>query len=439
MSKLTYIQKLAVISLLHFLVSLFCIQLIAQNKYNKIALINAITHIGNGKIIQQGIVVINKNKIELVDKYANVKLNEKEFDTIIDLKGAHLYPGLINTNNVLGLHDAEAVRATRDFSDVGEMNPHVRALIAYNTDNQIVPTIKTNGILYTQVTPRGGLISGSSSIMALEGWNWEDAVLRADDGIHLNFPKKQTVFYSEDEAPAKNQNKKYEEEINQLNLFFTNAKAYSFSNVNQEQNLRFESMRGIFAGTQNLYVHADKQKDILLAIHFAKVYGIQKIVIVGGKEAYKITKELKQNKIPVMLNRVNDLPDNSDDDVDLVYKMPYLLQKDSVLFCLQLEGDMEAMQSRNLPFNAGHAVGYGLSEEAALRAITLNVAKILGLDDLIGSIEVGKLATLVVSKGNILDIKTNEITLALIAGQFVKLSNRQNDLYQQYKNKYRIK
>jgi len=439
MSKLTYIQKLTVLSLLHLLLSILCLQLNAQNKYNKIALLNATAHIGNGKVIQQSIVVVNKNKIELVDDISRIKINPKEYDTIIDLKGSHLYPGLINTNNVLGLHDAESVRATRDFSDVGEMNPHVRALIAYNTDNQIVPTIKTNGILYTQVTPRGGLISGSSSIMALEGWNWEDAVLKADDGIHLNFPKKQIVIYSEDEAPAKNQNKKYEEELNQLNLFFTNAKAYSLTNVNQEQNLRFEAMRGIFAGTQNLYLHADKQKDILLAIQFAKAYGIQKMVIVGGKEAYKITKELKQNKIPVMLNRVNDLPDNTDDDVDLVYKIPSLLQKDSILFCLQLEGDMEAMQSRNLPFNAGHAVAYGLSEEAALSAITLNAAKILGLDTLIGSIEVGKLATLVVSKGNILDIKSNEITLALIAGQFVKLSNRQNDLYQQYKNKYRIK
>lgn len=439
MSKVNYIQKRKVVSLLHLLVSLLCFQLNAQTKYNKIALLNATAHLGNGRIIQQSMVIINKDKIELVDTYANVKFNAKELDTIIDLKGSHLYPGLINTNNVLGLHDAEAVRATRDFSDVGEMNPHVRALIAYNTDNQIVPTIKTNGILYTQVTPRGGLIPGSSSIMALEGWNWEDAVLKADDGIHINFPKKQTVIYVDDEASSKNQNKKYDEEMNQLNSFFTDAKAYSLSNSNNEQNLRFEAMRGIFLGKQNLYLHADKQKDILLSIQFAKSYGIQKIVIVGGKEAYKITKELKQNKIPVMLNRINDLPDNTDDEIDLVYKMPAMLQKDSILFCLQLEGDMEAMQSRNLPFNAGHAVAYGLSEEAALSAITLNAARILAIDELVGSIEVGKLATLVVSKGNILDIKSNEITLALIEGQFVKLTNKQSDLYQKYKNKYRIK
>ncbi len=439
MNKLTYMQKLTVISLLHLLLSLFCFSLNAQTKYNKIALVNATAHIGNGKIIQQSAVLINNGKIEMVGDINSIKINSKDFDTIIDLKGSHLYPGLINTNNVLGLHDAEAVRATRDVSDVGELNPHIRALIAYNTDNQIVPTIKTNGILYTQVTPIGGLISGSSSIMALEGWNWEDAVLKADDGIHLNFPKKQVVIYSEHETPTKNQNKKYEDEINQLQTFFTNSKAYCASTNNQEKNLRFEAMRGIFAGTQNLYLHADKQKDILLAIQFAKSYSIQKMVIVGGKEAYKITKELKQNKVSVILNRVNDLPDNVDDDVDLIYKMPALLQRDSILFCLQLEGDMEAMQSRNLPFNAGHAVAYGLSEEDALSSITLNAAKILGVQELIGSIEVGKLATLVVSKGNILDIRSNEITVALIAGQFVKLTNKQNDLYQQYKNKYRIK
>jgi imidazolonepropionase-like amidohydrolase len=162
-------------------------------------------------------------------------------------------------------------------------------------------------------------------------------------------------------------------------------------------------------------------------------------VIVGGKESYKITSELKKNNIPIMLNRVNDLPDNTDDDVDLIYRLPYLLQKDSILFCLQLEGDMEAMQSRNLPFNAGSASAYGLTKEQALASISYNAAKILGVDNLIGTLEEGKLASLIASNGDILDIKSNNIVLAYIAGKPVNLTNKQTELYIKYKTKYGIK
>jgi imidazolonepropionase-like amidohydrolase len=411
----------------------------AQKNYTHIALLNATAHIGNGKVIDGSLVVINKDKIETVSETKGLRLDYKSFDTVIDLAGKHIYPGLINANNVLGLHDAEAVRATVDFQEVGSINPHVRALIAYNADNRIVPTIKTNGVLYTQVTPRGGLISGSSSVMALEGWNWEDAVLKADDGIHLNFPRMITMKWSEEEGLTKNANKKYTDEINYLAKFFADAKAYCNTPDVTEKNLRFEAMRPVLNGTANLYLHTDKAKDILSAINFCQKFNIKKPVIVGGKESYKITADLKKNKIPVMLNRVNDLPDNTDDNVDIIYSLPYLLQKDSVLFCLQLEGDMEAMQSRNLSFNAGETVAYGLTKEQALAAITSNVAVILGIDQSIGTIEEGKLASLVISNGDILDIKTNNIILAYIAGKKVNLTNQQTELYLKYKNKYGIK
>ena len=183
----------------------------SQKKYQHIALINATAHIGNGKVIESSLVVIKEDKIETVSDIKGIRLSYASFDTVIDLSGKHMYPALINTDNVLGLHDAEAVRATRDFSEVGFINPHVRALIAYNTDNLIIPTVKTNGVLYTQATPRGGLISGQSSVMALEGWNWEDAVLKADDGVHLNFPVMTTHKWTEEEGLSKSANKKYQD------------------------------------------------------------------------------------------------------------------------------------------------------------------------------------------------------------------------------------
>jgi len=411
----------------------------AQKVYTHIALINATAHIGNGKVIENSLIVINKDKIETVSSVKGIKLNYSAYDTIIDLTDKHVYPAIINANNILGLHDAESVRATRDFSEVGNINPHIRSLIAYNTDNLIIPTIKTNGVLYTQCTPREGLISGSSSIMALEGWNWEDAVLKADDGIHLNFPAMiQRKRDSEDEVTTQ-VNKKYTDQLNYLTKFFNDARSYCNTPVIIEKNIRFEAMRPVFKGTANLYVHVDKAKDILTAINFCIKENIKKPVLVGAKESYKVIKEIKKNNIPVMLNRVHDLPDRNDDNVDISYSIPYLLQKDSVLFCLQLEGDMEAMQSRNLPFNAGTAVTYGLTKEQALQSITLNAAKILRIDDKLGSIEEGKISSLVVSDGDILDMKTNNIILAYIAGKPINLSNRQTELYLKYKTKYGIK
>ena len=418
---------------------LTCLSLSSQKKYTHIAFINATAHIGNGKIIESSLIAINNNKIETVSETKGLKLNYKNYDTVIDLTGKHIYPALINTNNILGLHDAEAVRATLDFNEVGLINPHVRSLIAFNTDNIIIPTVKTNGILYTQVTPRGGLISGSSSLMALEGWNWEDAVLKADDGIHINFPKMQERKWTEENGVVTSQNKKYVDDINYLTTFFTNAQAYCKSPTSAEKNLRFESMRNIFDDKANLNLHANTVKDLLAVINFSKKFNIKKPVIVGGKESYKITSELKKNNIPIMLNRINDLPDNADDDVDLIYRLPYLLQKDSILFCIQLEGDMEAMQSRNLPFNAGSAAAYGLTKEQALASISYNAAKILGVDNLIGTLEEGKLASLIASNGDILDIKSNNIVLAYIAGKPVNLTNKQTELYIKYKTKYGIK
>jgi hypothetical protein len=412
---------------------------VAQRTYTHIALLNATAHIGNGQVIDGSLVVINKDRIETVAPAMGLKLDNRAFDTVINLSGKHIYPALINCNNVLGLHDAEAVRATVDFAEVGQVNPHVRSLIAYNTDNLIIPTVKTNGVLYTQATPRGGLISGSSSIMALEGWNWEDAAVKADDGIHLNFPRVVIRRNTgNDEATLKNALKKYTDEMNNLGKFFNDAKAYCQEPVT-EINIRFEAMRAVFAGNANLYVHADKVKDLLRAIEFIKHFEIKKPVIVGGKESYKVTAELRRNHIPVMLGRINDLPDYIGDDVDIVNRLPGLLQKDSVLYCIQVEGDMEAMQSRNLPFNAGAAVAYGISKEEALSAITLNAAKITGVDKILGTLEPGKLASIVVSDGDILDMRTNRVILAYLSGKPVNLNNRQTELYLKYKNKYGIR
>lgn len=411
----------------------------SQNK-KRVLLMNGIAHLGNGQIIENSYISFANGKLEMVSPAQGIKLDLKSFDTIIEIEGKHVYPALISANTILGLQEAESIRASSDYNEVGGINPNVRSLIAYNTDSKILPTVKTNGVLYTQCTPRNGLICGSSSILATEGWNWEDAVLKADDGIHINFPKtiQKNGWWAEPEPSGKNT--KFDEEFLALNNFFSEASSYCKSASGTfENNVRFEAMRNVFAGTQNLYLHANSAKDIVLAINFAKKYSIKKPVIVGGKDAWKITSFLRENKIPVMLNRLFDLPELSDDDVDITFRTPYLLQKDSVLFCLQMEGDMEAMQSRNLPFLAGYSVAYGLTKEQALQSITLSAAKILGIDNLVGSLETNKLASLVISDGDLLDIKSNKVIAAFINGKPVNLVNEQQLLYEKYKTKYGVK
>lgn len=406
---------------------------------NKILLLNGTAHIGNGEVIEMSYVAFANGKIEMVADAKGIRLNPAAYDTVIDIAGKHVYPALISPNTILGLQEAEAVRPTSDYNEVGGINPNVRSLIAYNTDSKILPTVKTNGVLYTQCTPRNGLISGSSSIMATEGWNWEDAVLKADDGIHINFPKSfQKMGWWAEPAPG-NKNNKFEEELLALNSFFTDASAYFNNPEKTESNLRFEAMKSVFAGKANLYLHANSEKDIIQAVNFARKYNIQKPVIVGGKDAWKITSFLKSNKVPVILNRLHDLPDLPEEDIDITFHIPALLWKDSVLFCLQMEGDMEAMQSRNLPFVAGTASAYGLSKEQALQSITLNTAKILGVSDVLGSLEVNKMASLVVSDGDLLDMKTNKVVMAFITGKTVNLVNEQQLLYEKYKAKYGVK
>ncbi len=424
--------------------SLFSLSLLgsflqAQKTKTHIAFINGVVHVGNGTVYETGIVTLQGQTLEMVMDMKGLRLNPPAYDTVIDLQGQHVYPALINTNSILGLHDADAVRATLDFQEVGEFNPHVRSLIAYNTDNKITPTVKTNGVLYTQVTPRGNLIAGTSSILSLEGWNWEDAVLKADDGIHLNFPVEKYMGWDEEKGMNLKKNKNYTEQLNKLHQFFSQAQAYCLQATPNEKNIRFEAMRGVFSGTQRLYITAFKAHEMLAAIQFVKQYSIKAPVICGARDALKIAEVLKTSKIPVILSRLHDLPDLESDDIDAVFKLPAQLSKDSILFCLSAYGDMESMQSRNLPFIAGTAAAYGLGKEAALTAITLNAARILGIDKQLGSLEAGKLASLVISQGDILDMRSSQVVMAYLNGKPVTLSNQQTELYEKYKAKYGIK
>lgn len=400
-----------------------------------------VIHTATGKVIENGVIGFKEGKISLVADATNIKLHSGAYDTTYSLNGAHAYPAFFAPNTTLGITEVDAVRATNDFSEVGGYNPHVRSLIAYNAEGKVISTVRTNGVLYAQVTPRRGTITGTSSVMALDGWNWEDAVMKKDDGVHMNFPKitLRTPFSFEEPQTPPSGNTKYDEQMSELKKFFKDAQAYCLTANPDEKNLRYEAMRGVFDGSKNLYINADFVKDIIAAVNFVKQFEIKKAVLVGGYDAWRVTKLLKDSRIPVMITRVHSLPEADFDDVDQPYKLAYLLQKDSVMFCIQNAGDQEGQNARNIPFLAGTARTYGLTNEQAVAAVSLNAARILGVDKQLGSLEEGKAASFFISTGDALDMMTNNVILAFVNGKKLMLTNTQQEQYRKYCNKYGIK
>jgi len=388
----------------------------------RILLLNGTAHIGDGQVIESAAIGVVNDRIDFVKNALTQSFDPTKWDTIIQLKGQHVYPALVSANNTLGLTEIDAVRATRDFNDVGVWNPHVRAQIAFNVESRVVETVRTNGVLISQATPRGGYISGTSALMNLAGWNWEDATIVANDGIHLNWP------YSKES---------YQKEKQEIYRFFEMAKAYAERKDQQPDDLRMEAMKACFNGQKRVYIHAESLQQIVDVIEFAKKFELAFPVIVGGTEAYLIGPKLKDSKIPIMLGRIHSLPQHEDDLTYQPYRLPSLLKAQGILFCLQNEGDMQPMNTRNLPFQAGTTMAYGLTEEEALQTISLNVCKIVGIDQDYGTLSAGKKATFFVSKGPALEMKTNLVSLILIDGKFCTTSNFQQELYQKYQDKYK--
>ena len=406
---------------------------ISANGQKPTLFIGATAHLGNGEVIQNAAISIKNGEFDLVADASMIRIDPSAFDTIYKIYGKHIYPSFIVPNTILGITEIDQVRASHDFNETGGINPNVRSLIAYNTDSKLVKTIRTNGVLIAQVTPRGGLISGQSSIMYLNGENWEDAALKADDGIHINWPNSyyNTGWWAE--PGETEENKEYENKISELEKLFSKAKAYE-SSINIID-LKMESMKGLFDGTKNLYIHANSASDIRDAIDFSEKHLVRNIIIVGGEDALAIATILVEKNIPVILNRVHRLPKSQDSPVDEPFKQAKELQDAGVLFCLSYEGDMEAMGARNLSFTAGTTIAYGQEYEKAVQSITLNTAKILGIADIVGSIESGKKATFFISSGDALDMRTNNVEQAFINGIAIDLNNHQKELFEKYRNR----
>ncbi|SFR31458.1 Imidazolonepropionase [Robiginitalea myxolifaciens] len=394
-----------------------------------ISITGATLHIGNGEVIENGTVVFSDGKITAIG--SDVAASGR----VIEADGKHVYPGFIAPAKSLGLIEINAVRATDDQDEIGAMIPHIRSLIAYNAESQVVESMRPNGILLGQTTPQGGTISGTSSIVQFDAWNWEDAAVKTDDGIHLHWPRSfRRGRWWLGEPRGLRFNKDYTKETADVLDFVRNSKAYG-AGENAPINPAFAAMQGLFDGSKTLYIYANTEREIIDGVGALKEAGIAKIVLVGGYQAKEVAAFLKEENIPVLVQEPHALPAMDDDNYDYTYQLPKDLVDAGLLVGLQNEG-MSNFQTRNLPFYAGHVAGMGLDREEALKLITGNTAKILGIDDNYGTLETGKSATLFISAGDALDMRTNQLSHAFIDGREISLETHQTELWQRYSNKY---
>ena len=428
-------KKQIIYSMLFFLLigNSFAQQTPASKQTVAFSIEGATAHLGDGTIIDDSLIMFADGKITFV---GSAKMKIARQGTIINAKGKHVYPGFIAANSTLGLGEIDAVKASLDVQEVGTMNPHIRSLIAYNAESKVVESMRPNGVLMGQITPRGGRISGTSSVVQFDAWNWEDAAMKVDGGIHMNWPRSITYgrwWMGED--PSAKLSKNYAKSIANLYDYINTAKSY-LNGSKSPKNLELEALKGILDGSKKLYVHAHGEKEITDAVQFANKFGF-KLVIIGGDKSYKVADALVKNNVPVILERAHRIPSGDDSDYDFSYKLAKLLLDKGITIAVGMDGQMERMNTRNLPFYVGTYAAHGIDKEEALKMITSNAAKILGIDDKVGTLTVGKDATLFISKGDALDMRGNIISEAFIQGRKLSLETHQTKLWKRYANKYK--
>ena len=418
---------------------LFCLGLMVQaqqtpaaNQAVSLLIQGATLHIGDGTVIENGMIGIADGKILEVGK---IGAQQNTYDKTVDVNGQHVYPGFIAANSTVGMVEIDAIRPTNDLNEIGTFLPNIRTIIAYNAESKVVESLRPNGILTAQIVPTRGRIAGSSSIVQLDAWNWEDAGIKIDEGMHIYWPRTyRRGNRTKGEDPLVYDQKNYSKRTAELDQYLAEAKTYD-ANAKKEH-LPHAALTGALNGSQRVYLHAKEKRQILDGITVLKKHGIDNIVLVGGDDAHLITAFLKKHDIPVIVSRPHRLPSTEDEDVKLPFKMAKILLDAGLTITIDVSGRMERMNTRNLPFYAGTFAAYGVEKEKAVQMITLDAAKILGVDEQLGSLTVGKDATLFVAKGDALDMRTNQLSHAFIQGRALSLETHQTELWKRYMEKF---
>jgi imidazolonepropionase-like amidohydrolase len=409
-------------------------QIPAPNQFHPILLRNGFIHTVSNGTVHGPDILFDDGKIVAIGHGIEIPNNTK----IIDVKGKHIYPGLISAGSTLGLQEVNAVRATRDYAETGSINPNVRANVSYHPDSELIPVSRSNGVLVAHVIPQSGRISGTSSAMLLDGWTWEDCTLKHPVAMNLNWPAMDLSFSSWNKKSIKDQEKSRLNALNEIDQLFNSARAYNKlnkENLNFKSNPRLASLTKVTKGEIPLIIKANSVKQIESAIYWSVEQNID-IIILGGKDAWRTIDLILEKNIPIIFESVLSVPKRRYEDYDQPYKTPMILHEAGVRFCISNStSSFQTPHIRDLPYHAAMASSFGLNPEEALRAITLSTAEILGIDNKVGSLEVGKDATLFIADGDILDIRTN-VEQAYILGKRVDMSDRQKMLYEKYTQKY---
>lgn len=402
----------------------------------------ATIHTVSGPTIEGGSILLKDGKIAEIS--ANIPVSDGY--QVIEATGKHVYPGLIDSFSSLGLIEVDSVRATIDNAETGNINSNVKAAVAFNPDSEAIPVGRANGILTSVVTPAGGLIAGRASVMMSDGWTWEDMTLKADVAMAVNWPR----FGSGGGGPGGGGRGRFRgqeggegeegdnDRLSALHELFRETKAYAAAKKADPSgttvDLRLDAMIPVVEGKLPMLVNANLLKQIQTAVAFGQQYGI-KMIIVGGADAIHCSQLLVDTQTPVIIPSTYRLPTRRDAGYDASYALPAQLKAAGIKVAIASDGRFGASMIRNLPYHAATAVGFGLSEDDAVRCITLTPAEIFGVADRVGSLEVGKDATLIVTDGNVLEIASN-VQSAFIQGRAVDLSSKHTRLNDKYKTKY---
>ena len=401
-----------------------------------IVLAGATVHPVSGPVIENGTVVMRDGRIAAVG--ANVETPAGA--TVVPCNGKHVYPGIISPLTVLGLTEVGSVLGTNDWEETGSVNPNVRTEVQINPESDLIPVTRVNGITSALVVPRGGAIAGTSALIHLDGWTEEDMTVRAPVGLHVFWPAMTPVRAWWETRSDEEQKKQRDANIDSLNRSFNEARAYWKARKAEgkdgvprhDRDIKWESLDLALRGEIPVLIHASALNQIRAALRFVDEQKLPRVVLVDADDSWRIADELRRRNIAVICGATLALPSRSGEPYDVAMSLPGKLAAAGVRFCLSDGGGpFTAPNARNLPYHASMAAAFGLSKEDALKSVTLYPAQILGVGDRLGSLEPGKIADVIVTTGDPLEITTS-IERVYIGGRPISLENRQTRLFHKY-------
>jgi imidazolonepropionase-like amidohydrolase len=388
--------------------------------------------------IPNGTIVFSKGIITAVGANVTVPADA----TVIDGTGLSVYPGMIDTGTNIGLTEIDSVPGMVDASELGDLNPNAQAAVALNAHSEVIPVTRVNGITNVLSVPEGGIISGQSALIQLAGWTPQELIIKAPAGMHIRFPRLRNGPFAEvaqEEEQEKELRKSHTRQLDQLRDTMRDAQAYARAAAARakdtkvhrfDRDVMLEALVPVVEGREPVVIHAQLARDIRAAIEFADEFKL-KMILAGAQDVARVIPELKSRNIPVILGPILALPQREDDPYDLLFTNAKALHDAGIRFSIQTN---DAHNVRNLPYNAGSCAAFGLPKDVALKAITIYPAEIFGVSDRLGSLENGKLANVILTDGDPLEIRTN-VRRVFIAGEDMPMDSRHTLLYDKFRKR----